>query len=323
DGFDPSMGVIIIAATNKPEVLDPALRRAGRFDRQIVVDRPDVKGREAILRVHARKIKLAPDVDLGVIAARTPGMVGADLANIVNEAALLAARRNADAVGMDHFEEAIDRIMLGLEKKGRVMGQVEKERIAYHEAGHAVVALSVHHADPVHRVTIIPRSIGTLGATLQLPTEDRYVLTKQELEDRLTVLLGGRAAEEIAFGDISTGAQDDLERATELARQMVTRFGMSDALGPRTFGRPLAGRYLQPSLDLGEERNYSERTAELIDEEVGHLIDHLYGRAKRILTERRAALVRIARELETRETLNREDLERLVARDEKLEVATG
>ena len=210
DGFDTSSGVIIMAATNTPEVLDQALLRAGRFDRQIVVDRPDIDGREAILKVHSRKIKLGPSANLRTVAARTPGMAGADLANIINEAALLAARRHGEQVEMLDIEEAIDRIMLGLEKKNRVMSAVEKERVAYHEAGHALVALSVEHAAPVHRVSIIPRSVGALGHTLQLPTEERYLMTRTELRDQLTVMLGGRAAEEITFhGEISTGAAND------------------------------------------------------------------------------------------------------------------
>ena len=313
DGFDSSLGVIIMAATNRPEVLDPALLRPGRFDRQIVVDRPDVKGREAILRVHAKKIKLSPDVDLSVIAARTPGMVGADLANIVNEAALLAARRGAEAVEMRDLEEAIDRVTLGLEKRSRVMTPEEKERVAFHEVGHALTALSVKHADPVHRITIIPRSIGALGATLQLPTNEKYLLTKPELEDRLAVMLGGRAAEEIVYdGVVSTGAHNDLERATEMARQMVMRYGMSERLGNQTFGRPVTGRFLDSTMSFGEERNFSERTAQIIDEEVKKLIDATYERVKTILTERRETLNRIAEELQRRETIGREELEKIV-----------
>src|SRR5215469_4539561 len=279
DGFDTSSGVIIMAATNTPEVLDEALLRAGRFDRQIVVDRPDIDGREAILKVHTRKIKLGPSADLHKVAARTPGMAGADLANIVNEAALLAARRQGDQVEMYDLEEAIDRVMLGLEKKNRVMSAAEKERVAYHESGHALVALSVDHAAPVHRVTIIPRSVGALGHTLQLPTEERYLMTRTELIDQLTVMLGGRAAEEVIFkGEISTGASNDLERASELARQMVTRFGMSERMGHLTYGRPLPTRFL-PSPLIGEERNYSEKTAEDIDQEVQKLIDECYNRS--------------------------------------------
>ncbi len=320
DGFDSSKGVIIMAATNRPEILDPALLRAGRFDRRIVIDKPDVREREQILRVHVRKIRLAPDVDLRVIAARTPGMVGADLANIVNEAALLAARRGAEAVEMRDFENAIDRVLLGLEKKGRVMSPEEKERVAYHEIGHALCALWVPHADPVHKVTIIPRTIGALGATLQLPTEDRYLLTKPQLKDRLVVLLGGRAAEELIFGDVSTGAHDDLERATEIARQMVMRFGMSERLGPLTYGRPWTGQFLQASAPVGEERNFSEHTARMIDEEVQQVVTEAYERARTILREKHAVLHHVARELIRRETLDREELEQLVR--ESMAVAT-
>src|SRR5881409_1598877 len=236
DGFDSSKGVIIMAATNRPEVLDPALLRAGRFDRQVVVDKPDVRGREAILRLHARNVVLAPNVELGVIAARTPGFAGADLANIVNEAALLAARKGKDAVDMGDLEEAVDRVVGGLERKSRVLSEKERDIVAHHEIGHALVASSLPHADPVHKVTIIPRGVGALGATYQLPLEDRYLLTRSELEDRIAVLLGGRAAEEIVYGEISTGAHNDLDRATVMARLMVTQYGMSEHLGPMTFG---------------------------------------------------------------------------------------
>ncbi|HWQ35082.1 MAG TPA: ATP-dependent zinc metalloprotease FtsH [Blastocatellia bacterium] len=319
DGFDASKGVIIMAATNTPEVLDPALLRAGRFDRQIVIDRPDVQGREAILKVHARHVKLASDVDLKTIAARTPGMVGADLANVVNEAALLAARRGAATVEMRDLEEAIDRVMLGLEKKNRVMSDAEKERVAYHETGHALVALSVEHADPVHRVSIIPRSIGALGHTLQLPTQEKYLMTEPELRDQIAVMLGGRAAEEIIYnGVISTGASNDLERASELARQMVTRYGMSERLGQMTYGRPMTAQYLKTPFAT-EERNYSERTAELIDEETRRIMDEIYERVRRILTGRRAELERIAEELIRRETLDRAELEKLLSRPGSVE----
>jgi cell division protease FtsH len=312
DGFDTSKGVIIMAATNTPEVLDPALLRAGRFDRQVVIDRPDLKGREEILKVHARGVKLGPDVELKTIAARTPGMVGADLANLVNEGALLAARRGAFAVAMHDLEEAIDRVMLGLEKKSRVMSHAEKERVACHETGHALVALSVRHADPVHRVSIIPRSIGVLGHTLQLPTQEKFLMTQPEIEDQLAVMLGGRAAEEITYhGVISTGAANDLERASELARQMVTRFGLSERLGHQTWGLPLSARFL-PSTFTGEERNYSERTAELIDEETRRIIDETYNRVRKLLMNRRDELARIASELMQRETLEREELEKLL-----------
>jgi cell division protease FtsH len=311
DGFAPGSGLVIMAATNRPEILDRALLRAGRFDRQVLVDRPDVRGREAILHVHARHVQLAPDVDLAVVARRTPGMVGADLANVVNEAALASVRRSADAAAMSDFEEAIDRLQLGLRKEGRVMSDDEKRRVAFHEAGHALVALSVRHADPVHRVTIIPRSIGALGATLQLPTEERYLLTREELVDRLCVLMGGRSAEEIACGAISTGAQDDLERATAIARQMVCRLGMSEALGALTWGRSDAMRFL-PGQET-YERDYSEETARAIDAEVRRLIEESHARAMGILRDRRAELEAIGRELLVHETLDRQDLESLAA----------
>ncbi len=241
DGFDSSKGVIIMAATNRPEVLDAALLRAGRFDRQVVVDKPDVKGREAILQVHARNVKLAPSVDLHVLAARTPGMAGADLANLINEAALLAARKGKDAVDMADLEEAVDRVVGGLERKSRVLSEKERDIVAHHEIGHALVASSLPQADPVHKVTIIPRGVAALGATYQLPLEDRYLLTRSELEDRIAVLLGGRVAEEVIYGEVSTGAHNDLERATELARLMVMQYGMSEQLGPMTFGGRPAG----------------------------------------------------------------------------------
>jgi cell division protease FtsH len=312
DGFDPTKGVVIMAATNTPEVLDPALLRAGRFDRQVVVDRPDLKGREQILRVHARKAKLAPNSDLQTIAARTPGMVGADLANIINEAALLAARRGAEQVEQRDLEEAIDRVMLGLEKKSRCMSPEEKKRVAYHESGHALVAVSVEHADPVHRVSIIPRSIGALGHVLQLPTQEKYLLTKPELEDRIAVMLGGRGAEDIVYGGVvSTGASDDLQRASELARQMVTQYGMSQQLGNLTYGSPMSQRFLSgPFADSA--RNYSERTAQQIDDEVRALVDAAYSRVKQILERRKGDLERIAAELIRKETLDRLELQQLV-----------
>jgi cell division protease FtsH len=254
-------------------------------------------------------------VDLATVAARTPGMVGADLANIVNEAALLAARRGAAAVEMRDFEEAIDRVMLGLEKKSRLMGEAEKDRVAHHEAGHALVALSLKRASPVHRVSIIPRSVGALGHTLQLPTRERFLLTRPELEDQLAVMLAGRAAEELAYpGEVSTGAADDLDRASELARQMVTRFGMSERLGPMTYGRPLQGRFL-PSIFAAEQRNYSEMTARMIDEEVRHILDEAFARAHAVLASRGDELKRVAAELARRETLSRADLDALLERD--------
>ena len=321
DGFDTSEGVIIMAATNTPEVLDPALLRAGRFDRQVLVDRPDVKDRVEILKVHARKILMAKDADLETIAARTPGMVGADLANIINEAALLAVRRGGERVAMRDLEEAVDRVMLGLEKKSRVMSPEEKERVAVHEAGHALVALSVKHADPLHRVSIIPRSIGALGYTLQLPTQERYLMTQPELEDQIAVLLGGRTAEEIHYGGVvSTGAADDLERATALIRQMVTRFGMSSPLGPLTYGRSLAGQFLRSPLDM-EERNYSENTAQQIDDEARRMIDEAHKRVTEILINRREPMERIARALVCKETLDRSEFDALLAVEATQEVA--
>jgi cell division protease FtsH len=312
DGFDTSKGVIIMAATNTPEVLDAALMRAGRFDRQIIVDRPDLEGREAILKIHVRKVTLSHDADLKVIAQRTPGMVGADLANIVNEAALLAVRRSGNQVEMRDLEEAIDRVMLGLEKKNRVMTASDKERVAYHETGHALVALSLEHAAPVYRVSIIPRSVGALGHTLQLPTEERYLMTLPELDDQITVMMGGRAAEEIVYdGVISTGAGDDLQRASELIRQMVMRFGMSERLGHLTYGAPHNAAFLRLPF-VSEEHNYSEKTSEAIDEEVRRISDRLYLRSKTILTSRRAELKRIAEELIQKETLDRPQIELLL-----------
>ena len=308
DGFDPTKGLIVIAATNTPEVLDPALVRTGRFDRQVLIDRPDLRGREAVLRIHSRHVRLSSDVELQTIAARTPGMVGADLANIMNEAALLAARRAAPQVEMRDVEEAIDRVMLGLEKKTRVMDEQEKERVAYHETGHALVALSMRHADPVHRVSIIPRSIGALGHVLQLPTQEKFLLTQPELQDRLAVMLGGRVAEDIVYeGVISTGANNDLERASELARQMVTHYGMSSLLGPMTYGKAQTSQFLSPS-SRAEDRNYSEQTAETIDAEVRRIVDETYERVRNVLLNRREELSRIATELMRKETLSREEL---------------
>ncbi len=318
DGFDTSSGVVILSATNRPEILDRALLRAGRFDRQVVVDRPDVRGREAILVVHARKVKLGAGIDLKVIAQRTPGMSGADLANVVNEAALAAARRQGTELQNRDFEEAVDRIQLGLKKQGLVMTDEERKRVGTHESGHALVALTVKHADPVHRVTIIPRSIGALGATLQLPTQDHYLVTDEELSDRLCVLLGGRAAEELIFEGVSTGAEDDLERATETARQMVCRFGMSEKLGPLTYGPRQAGQEQGLEGLWGEGRRFSEDTARRIDEEVRRLVDEAHQRASAILHDRRALLNEIARRLLAEETLERDALQALVARAPQL-----
>ncbi|MEJ5186260.1 MAG: ATP-dependent zinc metalloprotease FtsH [Candidatus Geothermincolales bacterium] len=313
DGFDPQTGVIILAATNRPEVLDKAILRPGRFDRQIMIDRPDIKGREEILKVHARRVKLAPDVDLRVIAARTPGFAGAELANVVNEAALLAARKGKNRVGMEEFEQAIDRVIGGLELKSRVMSEWERRVVAVHEVGHAITASLLENADPVHRITVIPRGIGSLGMTMQLPEEDRYILTKKELEDRLAVLLGGRAAEEVFFGEVSTGAQNDLEKATILARKMVEDYGMSDRIGPLSLGWERAARLLMGEYSYGKEANYSESTAQLVDAEVKRIILENYDRVKKLLQENRNALEKITEVLLEKETLEGEEFRRLLA----------
>jgi cell division protease FtsH len=310
DGFDTNKGVIILGATNRPEILDPALLRPGRFDRHIALDRPDLKGREKILRVHARQVALGPQVDLCEVAARTAGLAGADLANLVNEAALLAARRGKDAVDMHDFDEATDRIIAGMEKKTRVMNPAEKETVAFHEAGHAITAEFRKHADRVAKVSIIPRGIAALGYTQQLPTEDRYLLKKSELLDRLDVFLGGRVAEEIVFGDISTGAQNDLELATDMARHMVTQYGMSQRLGLAAFEQSGA-----PSLyptGLSERRPYSEETAQLIDSEIVRLLTEAHERVRATLVERRDLLDALARALLEHETIDRAALDELV-----------
>jgi len=312
DGFDSSKGVIIMAATNRPEVLDAALLRAGRFDRQVVVDKPDVRGREAILAVHARNVTLAPQVNLHVIAARTPGMAGADLANIINEAALLAARKGKEAVEMADLEEAIDRVIGGLERKSRVLSEKERDIVAHHEIGHALVASSLPHADPVHKVTIIPRGVSALGATYQLPLEDRYLLTRSELEDRIAVLLGGRAAEEVVYGEISTGAHNDLERSTEIARLMVMQYGMSDKLGPMTFGGGQQALFLKGS-GFGQEREYGEDTARAIDDETRAIIDRIYGRVRDLMTAKKGILMEAAAALKVSETLEGDRLRALLA----------
>mgnify|MGYP005840252859 CR=1 FL=1 len=314
DGFDTRKGVILMAATNRPEILDPALIRPGRFDRQILVDRPSLRGREDILKIHTREVKLDPDVNLRTLAARTPGMVGSDLANIVNEAALLAARKNRPAVSMTDFEEAIDRVVAGLEKRNRMMNPKEKEIVAYHETGHALVAEGLPNLDPVHRVSIIPRGIGSLGYTMQLPTEDRYLMTKSELEDRMAVMLGGRVAEEVHFGEISTGAQNDLYRATDIARSMVREYGMSERLGPLTFERERRPLFLETMLPPAS-KDYSEATAQEIDREVSALVDKAYTRAKEILESKRDTLDKVARVLLDKEVLEGEELRGLLNED--------
>ena len=310
DGFDPRKGVIIVAATNRPEILDPALLRPGRFDRQVLVDRPDVRGREAILQVHAKDVKLSPRVDLKIIAARTPGFAGADLANVMNEAALLAARRNKAEVEMADLDEAIDRMLAGLEKKARVISAKEKEIVAYHESGHALVASSLPHTDPVHKVSIIPRGISALGYTLQLPTEDRYLLTRSELLERLTVLLGGRCAEELIFQEVSTGAQDDLLKATDMARRMVAAYGMSERLGPVSFEQQRRPLFL-PEI-LPPVRDYAEETARAIDEELKVLLEEACERARIILWEKQEGLHRLAKLLLDREVIEGAELREIL-----------
>jgi cell division protease FtsH len=302
DGFDTNSGVIIMAATNRPEILDPALLRPGRFDRHVAIDRPDVRGREAILKIHSRGVTLAEEVDLAKVAALTPGFAGADLANLVNEAALLAARQNKRSVGMIEFQDAIDRIIGGLEKKNRMMNEKEKKIVAYHESGHALVAMSVPTADPVNKVTIIPRGIAALGYTQQLPTEDRYLMTKEELLDRLSVLLGGRVAEEIIFGDISTGAQNDLQRATDIARSMVAEYGMSEKLGLVTYTREKRPLFLEGGM-ASPSREYSDETARAIDAEVSRLMKEAHDRVRKILNDEREHLELLAQTLLTKETV--------------------
>jgi cell division protease FtsH len=310
DGFDPRSGVIIMAATNRPEILDPALLRPGRFDRHVAIDRPDIRGREQILRIHTKSVVLGPDADLKKIAAMTPGFVGADLANLVNEAALFAARRNRDWVTMLDFHDAVDRIIGGLEKKNRAINPKEKEIVAYHESGHALVAMLLPHVDPVNKISIIPRGIAALGYTQQLPTEDRYLMTKDELQDRLQVLLGGRVAEEVVFGDISTGAQNDLQRATDIARSMVTEYGMSERLGPLIFTREPRAAHLDLEI-RPKEREYSERIAQEIDEEVSRLVLEAHQKVQTLLKEQRRHLERIAKVLLEKEVIEGDELKEL------------
>ena len=313
DGFESNKGVIIMAATNRPEILDPALLRPGRFDRQVLIDRPDINGREAILKIHSQNVLLGPDVDLRKIAALTPGFVGADLANLINEAALLAARKNKEAVETAEFDEAVDRLVGGLEKKNRVMNAREKEIVTFHESGHAIVAESVKFADPVHKISIIARGIAALGYTQQRPTEDRYLMTRPELLDRLAVLLGGRVAEEIVFGEVSTGAQNDLLRATDIARSMVTEYGMSDRLGLVTYERPHQAMF--PSDGFNSSKTYSETRSAQIDEEISRVIDEAHERVRGILSGKRKFLDDLARLLSEKEVVQGEELRTLLARE--------
>ncbi len=318
DGFDPHKGIIIMAATNRPEILDPALLRPGRFDRHVLVDRPNIKDREDILKIHIRGVKLSKDVDIAVIAARTPGFVGADLANIVNEAALLAARKNKTEVDMTDFEAAIDRIVAGLEKKRRIMNKKEKEIVAYHECGHTIVAELLPTTDPVHRVSIVQRGIAALGYTLQLPTEDRYLMTRTELLDKLSVLLGGRVAEELVFHEVSTGAQNDLQRAANIARSMVTEYGMTEKFGPLTFEKERRPLFLDMGLPSGA-KEYSEDTAREIDQEVKRLVDDAYNKVRGLLSGNQDRLRTLAAVLMEKETIEGDEIRKILGLPEKKE----
>ena len=315
DGFDSRTALIVLAATNRPEILDPALMRPGRFDRQVLVDRPDRKGREEILRIHARDVKLGPDVDLKLIAARTPGFAGADLANVVNEAALLAARKDREKVLIADFMEAIERVVAGLEKKTRRMNEKEKEIVAYHESGHALVSSLCAHSEPVHKISIIPRGLAALGYTLQLPLEDRYLMSREELCDKLAGLMGGRAAEEIMVGSVSTGASNDFKQASEIARLMVTEYGMSDALGHVS----LATSSRSPFLNGGQggvgmtDKNFSERTQRRVDDEVSRLIEEAMNRARDLISRNRDALTKVAARLLATEVIEGDELRRILA----------
>jgi len=310
DGFDPQVGVILMAATNRPEILDPALLRPGRFDRQILVDRPDKKGREDILKVHLRNVKAEPDLDVEALASMTSGMVGADLANLVNEATLLAVRRNRDIVTIAEFEESIERVMAGLEKKNRLINPEEKKIVAYHELGHALVALSLPGTDPVKKISIVPRGIAALGYTMQVPTEDRFLMKKTELLNRIAGLLGGRAAEEIVFGDISTGAHNDLSKATDIARSMVREYGMSSRLGQVYFAHEKRGPFLNTPFEPKME--YSQSTANQIDEEVQTIISDQYNKAMEILKQQKTVLERAATLLLEKEKLDGDELKAIM-----------
>jgi cell division protease FtsH len=309
DGFDTDTNVIVIAATNRPDILDPALLRPGRFDRRVVLDRPDMKGREAILQVHVKGKPLAPGIDLQTLAKLTPGFVGADIENLVNEAAILAARRNQKQIEMDEFQEAIERVIAGPERKSRLISDEEKEIIAYHEAGHAVVQKVLPHCDPVRKITIVSRGMA-LGYTMSLPEDDHLLQSKARFRDQLAGMLGGRVAEEIMFDDVTTGAGNDLERATDLARKMVTRYGMSESLGPMTFGQKEELVFL--GREISEQRDYSEAVAQQIDQEVRRFIDEAHDRARRTLQEYRDKLVAVATRLVEIETLDSDEFEAIM-----------
>jgi cell division protease FtsH len=306
DGFDTSVGVVVMAATNRPEVLDKALLRSGRFDRQIVVDKPDLQDRIEILKLHTKALTLAKNIDLSVIARRTPGLVGADLANIANEAAIMATRVGHDKVEKEDFESAIDRILAGPEKKNRVLNPDEKRRVAFHEAGHAMVAEHVPTGQPVHKISIIPRGVSALGFTLQLPVEEKFLSTEDELKDQLAILLGGRMAEQIVLGSISTGAQNDLEKASEIARNMVCNLGMSKKMGPLTYGKRQQLQFLET--EVSEYRNYSDETARLLDTEIIALVEEAETRAREIITANRKALEKLADLLQEKEVINRDEM---------------
>ena len=306
DGFDASVGVVVMAATNRPEVLDKALLRSGRFDRQIIVDKPDLQDRIDILKLHAKVLTLADDIDLSIIARRTPGLVGADLANIANEAAIMAMRVGHDKVEREDFESAIDRILAGPEKKNRVLNPDEKRRVAFHEAGHALIAEHVPTGQPVHKISIIPRGVSALGFTLQLPVEERYLSTEDELKDQIAILLGGRVAEEVALGSISTGAQNDLEKASEIARNMVCSLGMSKKMGPLTYGKRQQLQFLET--EVSEYRNYSDVTARLIDTEIMELVEEGETRAREIIIANKSTLEKIADLLQEKEIINRDEM---------------
>ena len=311
DGFDARVGLIILAATNRPEILDSALMRPGRFDRQVLVDRPDKRGRERILEIHSKDVKIGPDVDLKSIASRTPGFAGADLANVVNEAALLAARRNRDAVLRADFEEAIERVVAGLEKKNRRMNEREKEIVAHHEAGHAVVNWMLPHAERVHKISIIPRGLAALGYTMSLPLDDRYLMSYDELRDKMAGMMGGRAAEEIFIGEVSTGASNDIKQATECARLMVRDYGMSDTLGPMALGGEQQSAFLR-SAGVAESRSYSEQTARLVDEEIRKMVQEALDRARDVLVRNREKVEALAARLLATEVLEEEEITRLL-----------
>ena len=310
DGFDPQEGIILIAATNRPDTLDPALLRPGRFDRHVVIDRPDIKGREAILKVHSKKIKLSPDVNLEDIARQTPGFSGADLANLCNEAALLSARYNKESVERKEMDAAIERVVAGPERKSRVISSKEKEIVSFHEAGHSLVSLLIPGVDPLHKVSIIPRGVAALGYTLQLPLQDRYIMLKSELLGRITVLLGGRASESLNFNDITTGSENDLDVATQMARRMVCEFGMSEKIGYLTLGRREGLVFL--GKNLTEERNYSEETARLIDSEIKAIIDSCYARSRDLLEQNRDKLTFLAATLREKEVLSGDEVKKLL-----------